>query len=40
MFMNLLIKNEIMMFEELQKKYENLGADDSEPDYIFQFSRS
>lgn len=37
MFMNLLIKNEIMLFEELQKKYENLGADDSEPDYIFQF---
>ena len=34
--MNELIKIEIKTFEALQKKYELVGADDSEPDYIFQ----
>ena len=34
--MNELIKNEIEAFESLQQNYDSVGADDSEPDYIFQ----
>ncbi|MCK6597370.1 MAG: hypothetical protein L6Q37_03330 [Bdellovibrionaceae bacterium] len=35
-FMKESIKKEIVAFENLQKKYASVGADDSEPDYIFQ----
>jgi replicative DNA helicase len=34
--MHTLIKNEIRNFEALQEKYADMGAEDSEPDYIFQ----
>jgi hypothetical protein len=34
--MNKQIESEIKKFEELQKKFTSLGADDSEPDSIFQ----
>ena len=34
--MNELIKKEILAFETLQRKYDTVGAEDSEPSYIFQ----